>query len=211
MRKWILILAASLFVYTTTEAQIFQYGLKAGIGFSSLKFEDVTGISDGSDVYDLVTGDAVMGYHFGVQTRIKIAMLFVQPEAYFNAGGGTVEQVVDNGATEVLNVRFSRIDIPVLLGVKLGPVRLNAGPTGAIVLKETTDLTELEPDFTLFTNTMTWGFQAGLGVDLMKKISLDARYEGSLSQLGESLTIGGNEFALDARPSQWIISLGIWF
>jgi hypothetical protein len=211
MRKWILILAASLFVFTTTEAQIFKYGLKAGIGFSSLKFEDITGISDGSDVYDLVTGDAVMGYHFGVQTRIKIAMLFVQPEAYFNAGGGTVEQVLDNGATEVLNIRFSRIDIPVLVGVKLGPVRLNAGPTGAIVLKETTDLTELEPDYTLFTNTMTWGFQAGIGVDLLKKISLDARYEGSLSQLGESLNIGGNEFALDARPSQWIISLGVWF
>jgi len=206
-----LILAASLFVFTTTEAQIFKYGLKAGIGFSSLKFEDITGISDGSDVYDLVTGDAVMGYHFGVQTRIKIAMLFVQPEAYFNAGGGTVEQVLDNGATEVLNIRFSRIDIPVLVGVKLGPVRLNAGPTGAIVLKETTDLTELEPDYTLFTNTMTWGFQAGIGVDLLKKISLDARYEGSLSQLGESLNIGGNEFALDARPSQWIISLGVWF
>jgi hypothetical protein len=211
MRKWMIMLAVSMFVFTTSEAQIFKYGLKAGIGFSSLKFEDITGISDGSDVYDLVTGDAVMGYHFGVQTRIKIAMLYIQPEAYFNAGGGTVEQVLDNGATEVLNVRFSRIDIPVLVGVKLGPVRLNAGPTGAIALKETTDLTELEPDYTLFTKTMTWGFQAGVGVDLFKKLSIDARYEGSLSQLGESLNIGGSEFALDARPSQWIISLGVWF
>ena len=211
MRKWIMLLAASMFVFTTTEAQIFQYGLKAGIGFSSLKFEDVTGINDGSDVYDLVTGDAVLGYHFGVQTRIKIAMVYIQPEAYFNAGGGTVEQVLDNGASEVLNVNFSRIDIPLLVGVKLGPARINVGPTGSIVLKETTDLTELEPDFTLFSNTMTWGFQAGVGVDLFKKISLDARYEGSLSQLGESLNIGGNEFALDARPSQWIISLGVWF
>jgi hypothetical protein len=211
MKKWMMLLIASLFVFTTAEAQLFQYGLKAGIGFSSLKFENINGINDGSDVYDLATGDAVLGYHFGVQTRIKIAMVFIQPEAYFNAGGGTVKQVLDNGATEVLNVSFSRIDIPLLVGVKLGPVRLNAGPTGAIVLKESTDLTELEPDFTLFNNTMTWGFQAGAGIDLMKKISIDARYEGSLSQLGESLNIGGNEFALDARPSQWIISLGLWF
>ena len=29
---------------------------------------------------------------------------------------------------------------------------------------------------------MTWGFQAGLGVDI-SKISIDARYEGSLSKL----------------------------
>ncbi len=211
MRKLMLLLAASLLVYTTAEAQIFKYGLKAGVGFSSLKIEDITGINDGGDVYSLVTGDAVMGYHFGVQTRIKIAMIYIQPEAYFNAGGGTIKQVVDNGPAEVLNVRFSRIDIPVLVGIKLGPVRLNAGPTGAFVLSESTDLTEIQPDFKLFTNTMTWGFQAGAGIDIVKKISVDARYEGSLSRLGESISIGGNEFALDARPSQWIISLGIWF
>jgi hypothetical protein len=211
MRKLMIISFVLLVGYTSSEAQIFKYGLKAGVGFSSLKIEDITGINNGGEVYDLVTGDAVMGYHFGVQTRIKIAMIYIQPEAYFNAGGGTVEQVMDNGPTEVLNVRFSRIDIPVLIGVKLGPVRLNAGPTGAIVLSESTDLTELEPDYTLFTNTMTWGFQAGAGIDLFQKLSVDARYEGSLSQLGESLTIGGSEFALDARPSQWIISLGIWF
>jgi len=211
MKKLILVFLASLFVYTASEAQIFQYGIKAGVGFSSLKFEEITGINDEGDVYDLVTGAGVVGYHLGVQTRIDIAMLYIQPEAYFNAGGGTVEKIMDNGATEVLNVNFSRIDIPVLVGVKLGPVRLNLGPTGSIVLKESTDLTSLEPDFTLFTHTMTWGFQAGAGVDLFSKISLDARYEGSLSQIGESLTIGGNEFALDARPSQWIISLGIWF
>ena len=57
---------------------------------------------------------------------------------------------------------------------------------------------------------MTWGFQAGLGVDV-SKFSLDVRYEGSLSKLGESFSVGGNDFALDARPTQWIISLGFWF
>ena len=51
---------------------------------------------------------------------------------------------------------------------------------------------------------------AGSGLDI-SKLSLDFRYEGSLSKLGESLSVGGSEFALDARPSQWIISLGFWF
>jgi hypothetical protein len=211
MKKLILLFLGAFLILSVSQAQLFQYGLKAGIGFSSLKIEDITGIQDGSDVYDLVTGDAVLGYHIGVQTRVKIAMLFVQPELYFNAGGGTVEQVIENGATEVLNVKFNRIDLPVLVGVKLGPVRLNAGPVGSFVLSETNDLTELEPDFTIFTKTLNWGFQAGLGVDLFKKLSIDARYEGSLSNLGETLTIGGSEFALDARPSQWILSVGFWF
>jgi len=210
MKKLILILVASLFIFTASDAQIFKYGIKAGIGFSSLKIEDLTGIDDGADVYDLVTGESVMGYHVGIQTRIKLAMIVIQPELYFNAGGGTVEQIVENGATEVLNVNFSRIDLPLLVGVKLGPARINVGPVGSYILKEESDLTELQPDYTIFTSAMTWGFQAGLGVDI-SKFSIDARYEGSLSALGETLSIGGSDFTLDARPSQWIISLGVFF
>ena len=210
MKKLFLVLVASMFIFTLSSAQMFNYGIKAGIGFSSLKLDDVTGINDGADVYDLITGDGVMGYHVGLQTRIKIAMLVIQPELYFNAGGGTLEQVVDNGPTSVLDVKFSRIDIPLLVGVKLGPARISVGPTGSFVLSENTDLKEIQPDFELFSKAMTWGFQAGLGLDI-SKLSLDFRYEGSLSKLGESFSVGGTDFALDARPSQWIISLGFWF
>lgn len=210
MKKLILVFVASLLVFTMADAQMFKWGIKGGVGFSSIKMDDVTGISDGSDVYDLVTGDGVMGYHVGVQTQIKVAMLLIKPEIYFNAGGGTVEQIVDGGATEAFNVKFNRIDIPVLVGFKLGPVRINAGPVGSFVLSETNDLQDLEPDFEFFTSAMTWGFQAGLGLDI-SKLSLDVRYEGSLSALGESFSVGGTDFPLDARPSQWIISLGWWF
>ncbi|MFO7932919.1 MAG: porin family protein [Bacteroidales bacterium] len=210
MKKLFPIFFAALFFVQVAEAQKFSYGVKAGVGFSSLQFEDITGIRDGGDVYDLITGDAVLGYHLGVQTQVKIAMVVIKPELYFNAGGGTVEQVVAVGANELLNVRFNRMDLPVLVGVKLGPARINAGPVGSYVISETNELTELEPGYEIFTKSMTWGFQAGVGVDIMKKVSIDARYEGSLSKLGETLTIGDSDFALDARPRQWLISLGVW-
>jgi hypothetical protein len=210
MKKLILVLIATMFVFTVSEAQFFNYGIKAGIGFSNLKMDDITGIDNGSEVYDLITGESVTGYHVGLQTQIKIAMVVIKPELYFNAGGGTLKQVVENGATEVLNVKFSRIDVPILAGVKLGPIRINAGPVGSFVISETTDLTQIEPDFELFTNSMTWGFQAGLGLDV-SKLSIDARYEGSLSKLGETFSVGSADFPLDARPSQWIISVGFWF
>jgi hypothetical protein len=210
MKKLILIVVASMFLVNMADAQLFKIGIKGGIGFSSIKMDDITGIQDGSDAYDLITGDGVMGYHIGLQSRIKVAMIFIQPELYFNAGGGTVQQVVDGGATEILNVKFNRIDIPVLVGVKLGPARINVGPVGSFVLSETNDLTDLEPNFEMFTSAMTWGYQAGLGLDI-SKLSIDVRYEGSLSALGESFSVGGVDFPLDARPSQWIISLGFWF
>jgi hypothetical protein len=213
MKKLILILAVSFFMVQFSDAQMFQWGIKGGLGLSSLKVSDLTGLGSGADAYDLVTGDKVVGYHVGLQTRIKIAMLFVQPELYFNDGGGSVQKVADNGLDGLMTVDFKRIDLPVLVGVKLGPARLGIGPVGSYVVQESvvSDITELGgDDYTVFTNAMTWGFQAGLGVDL-SKISIDARYEGSLSKLGESFNVGGVPFELDARPSQWIFSLGFWF
>jgi len=212
MKKLILILAASFFLVQLADAQLFSYGIKAGLGINQLKVSDLTDLGSGADVYDLVTGENVMGYHIGVQTRIKIAMLFVQPELYFNDAGGSLEKIVDGGVTETMNVDFKRIDLPVLVGVKFGPLRVGAGPVGSYVVKEsvTHDIADMDPDYSVFTNSMTWGFQAGLGLDL-SKISLDARYEGSLSKLGETFSVGGADFDLDARPSQWVFSLGFWF
>jgi opacity protein-like surface antigen len=211
MKKLILILVASFFVFQLADAQLFKYGLKAGVGFSSLSIEEVTGITGTSGAYDLLTGDGVVGYHVGVQTRIKIAMAFVQPEVIFNAGGGTVKKIETNGAEEIMNINFTRVDVPVLVGVKFGPARLGVGPVGSYVISENNDLIDIDPGYEIFTKSMTWGFQAGIGVDLLKKVTLDARYEGSLSKLGNTLDIGSQTFSLDARPKQWVISVGVWF
>ncbi len=210
MKKLIFIAIASFFLVQVSNAQLFNYGIKAGIGFSSLSINDLTGISDGSDVYDLITGDGVMGYHLGVQTRIKIAMIYIQPELYWNAGGGTIDQIMDGGATEVLQVKFNRMDLPILVGVKLGPVRLNLGVVGSYVINQSNEGSTIPTDYELYLSSMNWGWQGGLGLDL-SKLSLDVRYEGSLSDLSDSVPEGLQGYNMDPRPSQWIISLGYWF
>lgn len=212
MKKLTFILAISLFLVQTSNAQMFQWGIKAGLGINSLKIADLTDIEDGSDVYDLVTGENVMGYHVGFQTRINIAMIFIQPELYFNDGGAKIEEFRNDALEATYNVNFQRIDLPLLVGMKLGPARINLGPVGSYVVNESVsdDVQDSDPDYTFFSQSMTWGFQAGLGLDL-SKISLDVRYEGSLSSLGDDVTIGGSSYVLDARPSQWTFSLGFWF
>ncbi len=212
MKKLTFILAISLFLVQTSNAQMFQWGIKAGLGINSLKIADLTDIEDGSDVYDLVTGDNVMGYHVGFQTRINIAMIFIQPELYFNDGGAKIEEFRNDALEATYNVNFQRIDLPLLVGMKLGPARINLGPVGSYVVNESVsdDAQNIDPDYTFFSQSMTWGFQAGLGIDL-SKLSLDVRYEGSLSSLGDEVTVGGADYQLDARPSQWLFSLGFWF
>jgi hypothetical protein len=213
MKKLVLILAISFAMVQITSAEIFQFGIKAGLGYSKLKISDITGIGSGQDVYDLATGEGVVAYHVGIQTRIKIAMLFVQPELYFNDGGGSVERIETGGASELLHLDLKSLDLPVLVGVKFGPLRINAGPVGSYVLTEQSIPLEINnaiEDYTVYTSGMSWGFQAGLGLDLAK-FSFDARYEGSLSKLGDTFSVAGKDFNLDARPSQWVFSLGFWF
>jgi hypothetical protein len=210
MKKLIFILLTSFFLVQVADAQLFQWGLKGGLGFSSVQISDITNIQDGSDVYDLITGESVMGYHLGVQTRIKIAMVYVQPELYWNAGGGSLKQVVDGGATEILNVKFNRIDIPVMAGVKLGPVRLNLGPMASLVVGEESDLSLLHPDLELYKKSLTWAWQGGVGVDFWK-LSVDVRYEGPLSDLKSVIPDDLSEYTLDPRPKQWLLSVGFWF
>lgn len=210
MKKLIFILMASFFLVQVADAQLFSWGIKGGLGFSTVKISDITDIDDGQDVYDLVTGESVMGYHLGLQTRIKIAMIYVQPELYWNAGGGSLKQVVDGGATELLNVKFNRIDIPVLVGVKLGPVRLNIGPMASLIVGENSDFQVLQADAALYKESFTWAWQGGIGVDI-SRFSLDIRYEGPLSDLSRVIPDNLTEYTLDPRPQQWIFSVGFWF
>jgi len=211
MKKIAFISIAVLFLSVSAQAQLFQFGIKGGINFSTLQMDDITGITEGSQVYDLITGESVTGYQAGLMTRINVAMFFVQPELYFTSTGGVVEQVVQGGVNELLNVNFSRFDIPLLVGLKLGPARINAGPVGSAMISSANDLVEISQDLETLTGGLTWGYQAGVGIDLFKKLAVDLRYEGSLSQYGDSFTVGGSDYALDARPTQVIFTLGFWF
>lgn len=211
MKKIAFISIAVLFISVSANAQLFQYGIKGGVNFSTLQMDQITGINDGSQVYDLVTGESVTGYQFGLMTRINVVMLFVQPELYFTTTGGVVEQVYEDGANELLEVKFNRFDIPLLVGFKVGPARINVGPVGSAMISSTNELVEVSQDLESLTGGLTWGYQAGVGIDLFKKLAIDLRYEGALSKYGDSFAVGGDDYALDARPTQVIFTLGYWF
>lgn len=211
MKRIIGIVIVTAFFAFSANAQIFKYGIKAGVNFASLPMDDIRGITTPTETYSLITGESVTGYQAGLMARIKIAMVYVQPEIYFNTTGGTVEQVVENGPTEILDVQFNRIDIPLLVGLKFGPARINAGPVGSAVISSTNELSEIAPGLETLHEGLSWGFQAGIGLDILKKLAIDARYEGSLSRYGDSFVVAGETYSLDARPSAWILALGWYF
>lgn len=202
--KKILFLFVFSFLFIASQA---QFGLKAGVNSASFKFDKATGTSP-DEILQQVK-DTKWGFHVGAFYRLKLAMLYVQPEAYFSSTGGkfSYNDGTAGAVDEIHTLDVNSMDIPIMVGFKLGPIRVNAGPSGHLVLSSKSSLKSLESD----VKGMTWGYQAGLGFDLLGKLTFDARYEGSLSALGNQITIAGTDFNTDLRNSQILLSVGLKF
>jgi opacity protein-like surface antigen len=61
------------------------------------------------------------------------------------------------------------------------------------------------------TKSATFGYQFGVGLDILKKVTIDVRYEFGLSKLGDKVSVNGQEFKTDQRMNQFIGSIGFFF
>ncbi|WP_420385551.1 outer membrane beta-barrel protein [Roseivirga sp.] len=147
-------------------------------------------------------GDAEFGYQFGIFMRAKVPVigLYVQPEILFSKAESTLS--LNN---QDVSFEFNKIDVPIMIGGKIGPLRLNAGPS----LSFLTDASRSDVAGDIKDNykNTTVGYQAGVGIDILKFV-IDVKYEGSLSQFGESVSVGGTTVNTDQRTSQWVFALG---
>jgi hypothetical protein len=177
MKKYLLSLAAIMLVAISARAQ-FTLGVKGGVNVSKLNTDNYTQSS-------------VAGYLVGAFARIGKGF-YVQPEIYLGSKGGEYNYDT-NGSTVGGNgkVRFTTLDVPVLIGESFGAssfnIRAMAGPVYSYVLDRNTtfssNLSAAYQDLGDY-NHSTLGYQAGLGIDL-GNIALDARYEGGLTALNQ--------------------------
>ena len=207
MKKYLAIFLVLMFPLMA-QAQFLKFGIRGGLNSSHLNIDKTLVVTPGSEEYILEgLKDATYGFHAGVFMRVKVAMLSLQPELIFNSTGGEVKVTDIYGVEDIKSMNFNRVNVPVLVGLNLGPLRLHGGPVGTFTISSTSDLFNYEENL----KAATFGYQAGVGIDLLKKITFDIRHEGNLSKLGSGVTVGGQDFTLDTRNPQWIFSLGIIF
>jgi len=142
--------------------------------------------------------------------QVAFAGMYLQPEMLLSSTGGEV-QVKDINATVVMNQRFTKLDVPVIIGKKIGPLRLGLGPVASVILNKPSDAvnfssTSVQSKF----HNATFGYQLDLGLDIWK-LAFDLKYEGNLSTLGNGVVIGGNTYSFDSRNRQWIFGVGLFF
>lgn len=217
MKRLIILLILIAPITFVTNAQI-KFGMKAGVTSTSIKVNDIIDVTNESEFDKLVVKgkDSKVGFQGGIFARITIAKIYVQPELLFTSTSGEVEVTSLQGGTEVVSKvreqKFRQIDFPIMLGYKAGPLRLQAGPVGTIMLSSDPALdmfntVDVEEEF----NGATWGYQVGIGFDLFKKITVDVKYEGNLSKLADGVKIGDQTMDFDSRNSQIVATLGFFF
>ncbi len=180
----------------------------------------------------------------GLFGRVTLGRLYVQPEVlYFKTSNifeGHVTGVesdnlfnLPTGANVNLTLNQMNLQVPVMVGVNIldldiVTLRAQAGPTANFVLKSQTiydktytldgqqsEIANTTTDQDFDTKAISWGIQAGLGVDVLKRITLDINYNFGLSKMVDALnqTTLGETFDFsnidNTKQNTFMVTLGI--
>lgn len=197
MNKIVLIGALLLLSASSALAQ-FSKGLTAGYHLTdlSIRFNPLI------DPTFIPMASGRGGFHAGGYTRASAGLLYLQPQVWLT--GLNQQLLLQDGSVTPTVVDWSmlRLDFPLEVGVKLGPLFGFLAPVYSLALSESGGLGLVQ------TGTGSWGGQVGLGLKL-GPVQASLRYEGSLSAFGESITVGGIDIATDNRMTQFIGSVAV--
>lgn len=192
MKKYVLSAALLIAVSIGAKAQS-TFGIKGGVNFSKIN----------SDNFNEST---VTGYDAGLFARFGESW-YVQPEVYVSSKGGKFSST-NNGTDYSAHVKFTTLNVPLLIGKSFGASTLNfrlmAGPVYSYLMNKnenfSNNFTNAYHDFGNYTNS-TLGYQAGAGVDI-GPITADLRYEGGLTKVNNNY---------GQRQNLWDLSVGFKF
>ncbi|MBW6478588.1 MAG: PorT family protein [Bacteroidales bacterium] len=210
MKRYFLVIIL-LFTMQSLSAQ-FSVGLRGGLNFTSLPVKTY----EVNNARIEALPDSYTGFHIGLITQAKFSGFFIQPELLFVSSGNHFRYEHPDQERDVFFIqRFSKIDFPVLLGLRGGPIRLGLGPVASYIVENSSNILDSEyytgdTNLSEKFNSLTYGYQFGVGLDI-GNIVLDLKYEGSLSNYSEEISIGNSTFVFDTRPRQIIFSIGLLF
>jgi opacity protein-like surface antigen len=211
--KKLLLFLLTIFVVLPSFSQ-FKAGLKAGLSTTTLTMEDIKTINSTTASYTVEKlKGANFGFHGGLFLRLSVSKLFIQPEVLFSSTSNeyTITDLATPTLNETIKQTFNKLSIPVMAGLKFGPLRLDVGPAASLLIGSPKELID-DPDLKALYSKMSFGYQAGLGLDIINKLTLDVRYEGSLQKYQNKIENAlGTAVNLDDRPNAFLFSVGLMF
>ena len=190
------------------QAQL-RLGVKGGLSTYDLGLNDALRVFSDNNEFALNVQDSRYGYHVGIVLQARIGSFLIQPEAVFNSNAVdySFQEVTNNSPANIFSERYQHLDIPFMLGLKAGPLRMMAGPVGHYFINSTSELFQFE-NYQQNFDDFTFGWQAGVGVDILN-LMLDVRYEGNFYTFGDHIVFSGQGYAFDNSPTRLLASLAI--
>ncbi|PTM06052.1 MAG: hypothetical protein DA405_01585 [Bacteroidetes bacterium] len=194
-----ILFAFSILLSLSASAQ-FDFGLRAGASLSNPRIENFKGITTISDFqYDA----SELSYQAGVYARVKLLAFFVQGELYFTKINQSAKASFTalNVPPKTIDLSYSRIDLPILLGLKIGPIRIVGGPMFS------SNFNDVSGNLNNDLKAASLGYQVGIGAEF-SKLFVDLRYESGLGNMANAVLIDNSSYQSDIRTNQIMLCLG---
>ena len=210
MKKTFLLIAALLMMGSAAFAGgglDLAIGPKVGYQTAKLSYDRANIKSDFSNHFTAgIFGRVTIG-----RVYVQPEVLYFKTSNLFDASVTGLENEnlfnLPTGAIVNLTLNQMNLQVPVMIGVNIIDLdiitlRAQAGPTANFILKSQTlydetysfegqqfelDQNNATADKDFDTKSISWGVQAGLGVDILKRVTLDINYNFGLSKMFDKL------------------------
>ncbi|MDQ4141008.1 MAG: PorT family protein [Bacteroidota bacterium] len=187
--KKLFFLVFSLFLFSTTQAQNLDIGLKAGGNLASLR---QTGTNN--DISYKLKFQGGLLFNFGLWSFIS-----VQPELVYSQKGFEYKN-----ASVSAEGKTHYIDVPLLLKINAGALFFEGGPQVSFLTSSKLKTGNTETDTKNWTKSTAFGIAAGIGFQSSQGVFISLRY---LTDISESYARVLNQPS-NARNVVFQLSLG---
>lgn len=207
MKRITLLLTCFLLVPWVADAQLLGLGVRLGIGTGNYEFDSVP--IEGGTLEP--AGNRVSGYQAAVFLRLSIpTFIYLQPELQLSQRDYIFGIKYPKTTKEFKDIRTYRLDVPLLLGFKLGNVRLFGGPVWRIGSKQYSKGSGPTPLRVNFDDNSV-AAMGGIGVEF-DGIFFEVRYTGYMEQTTAQLKVAEQRKTVDVTHDSTVqINFGLFF
>lgn len=213
VKRWMTVAAMVLTTFGPLLTAQVRSGIRFGAAFPLFETEPVvlTG-KDGLPLYRISVDRIGTDFNGGMFLQMQFGALFLQPEVYYHfyPMEYRIDTLYTSGAgSATVRETFRGIDFPLMVGIKIGVLRIGAGPVGHLALNSDEGFADYEDIDESFTR-WRWGLQGGLGFDFWK-LHLELRYASNLATVGEHIASAGQTLDFGTKDHRFLAAVGFSF
>lgn len=207
MKRLSLLLATTILLVWSSNAQILGFGARVGIGTGTYDFHSVP-ITGGTLE---PTGERVSGYQAALFMRLSIPrFIYLQPELQLSKRDYVVGIKYPSEPKMYKTVSAHRIEVPLLLGIKLGSVRLFGGPVWRIGSREQV-MGGGDTSFDIIFDDNDVAAVGGVGVEF-DGVFFELRYSSYMKKTTSEMVVAHKKHEVDILKDHLVqINFGLFF